>query len=217
MITKNIALAGHAGTGKTTLMEALLYQGGQIERMGSVAAGNTVSDYTAEEMKRHSSVYTATGHILQNGQKINLLDTPGMFDFAGSMVQGISAADCVLITVSGKSGVRVGTKKAYRAAEGKPRMFVVTKLDDENANFYNVLTDLKSTFGPTVCPVVVPVIVDRKVDSYINLIEMKAYRYNQNGKAEEIPMPTAELSEKLSYRVDGLIQAFSEAVAETDE
>ena len=168
-------------------------------------------------MKRHSSVYTATGHILQNGQKINLLDTPGMFDFAGSMVQGISAADCVLITVSGKSGVRVGTKKAYRAAEGKPRMFVVTKLDDENANFYNVLTDLKSTFGPTVCPVVVPVIVDRKVDSYINLIEMKAYRYNQNGKAEEIPMPTAELSEKLSYRVDGLIQAFSEAVAETDE
>lgn len=217
MITKNIALAGHAGTGKTTLMEALLYQGGQIERMGSVAAGNTVSDYTAEEMKRHSSVYTATGHILQNEQKINLLDTPGMFDFAGSMVQGISAADCVLITVSGKSGVRVGTKKAYRAAEGKPRMFVVTKLDDENANFYNVLTDLKSTFGPTVCPVVVPVIVDRKVDSYINLIEMKAYRYNQNGKAEEIPMPTAELSEKLSYRVDGLIQAFSEAVAETDE
>ena len=106
MITKNIALAGHAGTGKTTLMEALLYQGGQIERMGSVAAGNTVSDYTAEEMKRHSSIYTATGHILQNGQKINLLDTPGMFDFAGSMVQGISAADCVLITVSGKSGVR---------------------------------------------------------------------------------------------------------------
>ncbi|MFR1996080.1 hypothetical protein [Ruminococcus sp.] len=96
-------------------------------------------------------------------------------------------------------------------------MFVVTKLDDENANFYNVLTELKSTFGPSVCPVVVPVIVDRKVDSYINLIEMKAYRYDADGKAQEIPMPTAEVSEKLSYRVDGLIQAFSEAVAETDE
>ena len=148
---------------------------------------------------------------------MNLLDTPGMFDFAGGMIQGISAADCVMITVSGKSGVRVGTKKAYRAAAGKPRMFVVTKLDDENANFYNVLTDLKSTFGPSVCPVVVPVIVDRKVDSYINLIEMKAYRYDADGKAQEIPMPTSEVSEKLSYRVDGLIQAFSEAIAETDE
>lgn len=217
MKIKNIALAGHAGTGKTTLMEALLYQGGAIERMGSVAGGNTVSDYTAEEMKRHSSVYTAAGNIRLGDLKVNLLDTPGMLDFAGSMVQGISAADCVLITVSGKSGVRVGTKKAYRAAEGKPRMFVVTKLDDENANFYNVLTELKSTFGPTVCPVVVPVIVNRQVDSYINLIEMKAYRYDTAGKAQEIPMPTAELSEKLSYRVDGLIQAFSEAVAETDE
>lgn len=217
MIIKNIALAGHAGTGKTTLMEALLYQGGKAERMGSVEAGNTVSDYTAEETKRKSSVYTAVGSLMVNEQKINLLDTPGMFDFAGSMVQGISAADCVMITVSGKSGVRVGTKKAYRAAEGKSRMFVVTKLDDDNANFYNVLTELKSTFGPSVCPVVVPVIVDRKVDSYINLIEMKAYRYDENGKAQEIPMPTAELSEKLSYRVDGLIQAFSEAVAETDE
>lgn len=218
MMIKNIALAGHAGSGKTTLMEALLYQGGCTERMGSIATGNTVSDYTAEEMKRHSSVYTSTASILLNDQKVNLLDTPGMFDFAGAMIQGISAADCVMITVSGKSGVRVGTKKAYRAAEGKSRMFVVTKLDDENANFYNVLTELKSTFGPTVCPVVVPVIVDRQVDSYINLIEMKAYRYDKNShKAEEIPMPTAEVSEKLSYRVDGLIQAFSEAIAETDE
>lgn len=217
MIIKNIALAGHAGTGKTTLLEALLYQGGCVERMGSVAAGTTVSDAAPEEIKRHSSVYTATGSIMLDGQKINLLDTPGMFDFAGGMVQGISAADCVMITVSGKSGVRVGTKKAYRAAEGKPRMFVVTKLDDENANFYNVLTELKSAFGPSVCPVVVPVIADQKVDSYINLIEMKAYRYDKDGKAQEIPMPTSEVSEKLSYRVDGLIQAFSEAIAETDE
>lgn len=217
MIFKNIVLAGHAGMGKTTLMEALLYQGGKTERMGSVAAGNTVSDYTAEEIKRQSSVYTAIGNIMQNDQKVNLLDTPGMFDFAGSMLQGISAADCVMLTVSGKSGVRVGTKKAYCAAKGKPRMFVVTKLDDDNANFYNVLTELKSTFGPSVCPVVVPVIVDQKVDSYINLIEMKAYRYDAKGVAKEIPMPTAEQSEKFSYRIDGLIQAFSEAVAETDE
>lgn len=217
MIVKNIALAGHAGTGKTTLMEALLYTNGKTERFGNVAAGTTCSDYTSEEMRRKSSVYTAMGSIMAGEQKINLLDTPGMFDFAGGMVQGIAAADTVLITVSGKSGVRVGTKKAYKAAAGKPRMFVVTKLDDENANFYNVLTDLKTAFGPSVCPVVVPVIVNRQVDSYINLIEMKAYKYNEKGEKVEVPLPTAETSEKMGYRLDGLIEAFSEAVAETDE
>ena len=120
MIIKNIALAGHAGTGKTTLLEALLYQGGCVERMGSVAAGTTVSDAAPEEIKRHSSVYTATGSIMLDGQKINLLDTPGMFDFAGGMVQGISAADCVMITVSGKSVRCWLEKSSTRPARNPP-------------------------------------------------------------------------------------------------
>lgn len=216
---KNIALAGHAGSGKTTLFEALLYQSGATDRVGKIAEGNTVSDYTAEEIKRKSSVYTTLASIQKDALKINVLDTPGMFDFAGEMTEGIYGSDCTLITVSGKSGVRVGTHKAFDCAValGKPRMFVVTKLDDENANFYNVLTDLKSEFGPTVCPVVVPVIADRKIVSYVNLIEMKAYRYDENGKAVETEMPTAAVSEKMGYRIDGLIEAFSEAVAETDE
>lgn len=216
---KNIALAGHAGSGKTTLFEALLYQSGVTDRIGKIAEGNTVSDYTAEEIKRKSSVYTTVASIRKDTLKINVLDTPGMFDFAGEMTEGIYGSDCTLITVSGKSGVRVGTHKAFDCAVllGKPRMFVVTKLDDENSNFYNVLTNLKSEFGPTVCPVVVPVIVDRKIVSYVNLIEMKAYRYDENGKAVETEMPTAAVSEKMGYRIDGLIEAFSEAVAETDE
>ncbi len=216
---KNIALAGHAGSGKTTLFEALLYQSGAIDRVGKIAEGNTVSDYTTEEIKRKSSVYTTVAAIQKDALKVNILDTPGMFDFAGEMTEGIYGSDCTLITVSGKSGVRVGTHKAFDCAValGKPRMFVVTKLDDENANFYNVLTNLKSEFGPTVCPVVVPVIADRKIISYVNLIEMKAYRYDENGKAVETEMPTAAVSEKMGYRIDGLIEAFSEAVAETDE
>lgn len=128
------------------------------------------------------------------------------------MTEGIYGSDCTLITVSGKSGVRVGTQKAYDCAValGKPRMFVVTKLDDDNANFYNVLTDLKSKFGSTVCPVVVPVIADRKIISYVNLIEMKAYRYDEAGKAVETEMPTAAVSEKMGYRMDGLIEAASQ-------
>ena len=218
-MTKNIALAGHAGSGKTTLCEALLYQSGVTERIGKITEGNTVSDYTAEEIKRKSSVYTTLSTIRTDALQVNLLDTPGMFDFAGEMTEGIYGSDCTLITVSGKSGVRVGTQKAYDCAValGKPRMFVITKLDDDNANFYNVLTDLKSKFGSTVCPVVVPVIADRKIISYVNLIEMKAYRYDEAGKAVETEMPTAAVSEKMGYRMDGLIEAFSEAVAETDE
>ncbi len=216
---KNIAVAGHAGSGKTSLVEALLYKSGRSDRLGKVTEGNTISDYTAEETKRKCSVYTSLSYLEKDDFKVNLLDTPGLFDFAGEMMEGIFASGSVMITVSGKSGVKVGTRKAYDYAveTGKPRMFVVTKLDDENANFNNVLTSLKAEFGPTVCPVVVPVIADRKIVSYVNLIEMKAYKYDENGNAVETDMPTAEVSEKMEYRIDGLIEAVSEAVAETDE
>ncbi|WP_124097946.1 elongation factor G [Ruminococcus sp. Marseille-P6503] len=216
---KNIAIAGHAGSGKTSLAEALLYKSGASDRLGKVADGNTVSDFTAEEIKRKCSLYTSLSSFERDGFKINLLDTPGLFDFAGEMLEGIYAGGSVMITVSGKSGVKVGTHKAYDAAKkyGKPTMFVVTKLDDDNANFNNVLTQLKAEFGPTVCPVVVPVIADRKIVSYVNLIEMKAYKYDDKGNAVETDMPTAEVSEKMEYRIDGLIEAVSEAVAETDE
>lgn len=216
---KNIAIAGHAGSGKTSLTEALLFKSGTTDRLGNIADGNTVSDYTAEEIKRKSSIYTSLASLEKDEFKINLLDTPGLFDYESGMVEGISASGCVMITVSGKSGVKVGTHKAYDYAveHGKPRMFVVTKLDDDNANFNNVLTELKAEFGPTVCPVVVPVIADRKIVSYVNLIEMKAYKYDENGNAVETEMPTSEISEKMEYRIDGLIEAVSEAVAETDE
>ncbi|MBO6140585.1 MAG: elongation factor G [Ruminococcus sp.] len=215
---KNIALAGHAGSGKTSLTEALLYTAGASDRLGKVLDGNTVSDYTGEEIKRKCSVYTSLSTFERDGLKINLLDSPGLFDYENEAAEAINASGCVMITVSGKSGVKVGTHKAYdRAqAEGKPTMFVVTKLDDDNANFYNTLTQLKAEFGPTVCPVVVPVIADRKIVSYVNLIEMKAYKY-VDGKAVETDMPDGDVSEKMEYRIDGLREAVSEAVAETDE
>jgi elongation factor G len=140
-----------------------------------------------------------------------------MFDFAGGMYEGITAANVVIIPVSAKSGVKVGTKKAYKLATdlGKSKLFVVTKIDDQNANFYNTLTQLKTEFGATVCPVIVPVIKNTQIDCYINLIENKAYKYDDKGNATEIPMPT-DLQDK-DYRLDGLVGAISEAVAETDE
>lgn len=216
---RNIVLTGHAGSGKTSLCEALLYKCGATERLGKVTEGTTVSDYTNEEIQRKSSVYSSLLALEKDDIKINLLDTPGQFDFISGMYEGVSASDCVMITVSGKSGVNVGTTKAYNQAVKlkKPRMFVVTKLDSENANFFNVLTDLKAAFGPTVCPVVVPVISDRKIVSYVNLIEMKAYKYDDNGNVVETEMPTNELGDKIEYRLQGLVEAISEAVAETDE
>lgn len=216
---RNIALAGHNGSGKTSLAEAIIYKAGASDRLGKTSDGTTVCDYDPEEIKRGISIGTSLASFEYNDFKVNLLDTPGLFDFAAEMVEGIRAADTVMITVSAKSGVKVGARKAYAEAEkqGKSKMFVITKIDDKDANFFNVLTELKTVFGPTVCPVVVPVISDGKIVSYVNLIEMKAYKYDSNGNAVETDMPTAEISEKFEYRIDGLIGAVSEAVAETSD
>lgn len=216
---RNIALAGHNGSGKTSLAEAILYKAGASDRLGKTADGTTVCDYDPEEIKRGISIGTSLASFEYNDYKVNLLDTPGLFDFVAEMTEGIRAADTVMITVSAKSGVKVGARKAYDEAEkqGKSKMFVVTKIDDKDANFFNVLTELKTVFGPTVCPVVVPVISDGKIVSYVNLIEMKAYKYDSKGNAVETDMPTAEISEKFEYRIDGLIGAVSEAVAETSD
>lgn len=216
---KNIALAGHKGSGKTSLAEALLFKAGASERLGKTADGTSVCDYDQEEIKRKISINTSLASFEYEDYKINLLDTPGLFDFAAEMIEGVRASDTVMITVSAKSGVKVGTKKAYDEAikQCKSKMFVVTKIDDKDANFFNVLTEMKTVFGPTVCPVVVPVLHNGQIVSYVNLIEMKAYKYDENGNAVETEMPTSEISEKIEYRIEGLIAAISEAVAETSD
>ena len=210
---RNIALTGHSGSGKTSLTEALLFKAGATDRLGKVADGNTVSDYDPEEIKRQVSVSTSIAPFAWGSTKINLIDTPGLFDFAGETVQGVRAAESLLICVSGKSGVDVGTEKAYKMAKdaSKATMFFVSKLDADHTDFYKVFEELKATFGPTVCPIVVPYVEDREVKSYINLIDMKAYTYDEKGEPHEVEMPD------FGHRLDGLTAAVSEAVAETDE
>ena len=210
---RNIALTGHSGSGKTSLTAALLFKAGATDRLGKVADGNTVSDYDPEEIKRQVSVSTSIAPFAWGSTKINLIDTPGLFDFAGETVQGVRAAESLLICVSGKSGVDVGTEKAYKMAKdaSKATMFFVSKLDADHADFYKVFEELKATFGPTVCPIVVPYVEDREVKSYINLIDMKAYTYDEKGEPHEVEMPD------FGHRLDGLTAAVSEAVAETDE
>lgn len=208
----NIALAGHAGCGKTSLAESMLYLAKASDRFGKVDDGNTVLDFDAEEIKRHVSLMTAVAPLEWKNTKINIIDTPGLFDFEGGVSEGMRAADSALIVVSGKDGVGVGTEKAVKAAvkQDIAKIFFVNGVCDENARFYRVLEDLKSTFGPSVCPVVVPYIENGKAEVYINLFEYRAYRY-EKGVATPCDMPD------LGDRLEGLREAIKEAVAETSE
>ena len=209
---RNILVAGHAGCGKTTLVEALLYTTGALERMGRVEDGNTVSDFDPEEAKRRASLNLAVVPVEYEDVKLNFLDTPGLFDFELGQYEGIQAAGSVLITVSARSGVTVGAEKAYRLAEkmGRSRMVFVSKMDLENANFYKILEELKTKFGPSVCPCVVPTRQEDGTVVYVNLFSQKAFKY-EGGKQVQVALP------EMGHRLDGLVEAMSEAVAETDD
>lgn len=209
---RNIALVGHAGSGKTSLAEAAFYLTGQSDRLGRVADGNTICDFDPEEIRRGSSVSTALLPVEWKDTKMNLLDTPGLFDFSAGLSEGIRAAGSAVIVLSGKSGVTVGAEKGFRAAhkKGIANIFFINKLDSGHADFYKVFEELKIKFGPMVCPIVVPYVEDRQVKCYVNLLEYKAYTY-ADGKATEVPIPD------MGHRLDGLRTAINEAVAETSE
>ncbi len=209
---RNILVAGHAGCGKTTLTEALLYLSGATERMGRVEDGSTASDFDPEEVRRKASLNSSVIPVEYEGIKYNLIDTPGLFDFETGAAEGVMAAESVLICVSGRSGVSVGAEKAYRMAckQNKARMIFVTKTDLENADYFKILEQMKIEFGPSVCPCVVPVRLDDGTVAYINLFSQKAFKY-EGGKQIQIDLPD------IGHRFEGLIQAMSEAIAETDE
>ena len=168
---RNILVAGHAGCGKTTLTEALLYMSGATERMGRVEDGTTASDFDPEEVRRKASLNSSVVPVEYEGIKYNLIDVPGLFDFETGAAEGIMAAESVLICVSGRSGVTVGAEKAYQLAlkHNKARMVFVTKADLENADYFKILEQMKIKFGPSVCPCVVPVRLDDGTVAYINL------------------------------------------------
>ena len=209
---RNILVAGHAGCGKTTLTEALLYLSGATERMGRVEDGTAASDFDPEEIRRKASLNSSVIPVEYQGIKYNLIDTPGLFDFETGEAEGVMAAESVLICVSARSGVSVGAEKAYRLAckNNKARMIFVTKTDLENADYFKILEQMKIQFGPSVCPCVVPVRLDDGTVAYINLFSQKAFKY-EGGKQIQIDLPD------IGHRFEGLIQAMSEAIAETDE
>ena len=210
-LTRSIALLGHGGSGKTTLADAILCYGKATERIGKIADSTTVMDFDPEEKKRKNSVSTAVYALEINGQKLNLIDAPGLFDFAGGVCEALTAADSVIITVSGKSGLTTGAKQSFQKARAlkKAVAFFVGKLDSTHAHFYRVISALAGSYGALICPVVVPYLENDEVKCYINLIENKAYACD-GLEMKEMRMP-------VSKEIDEMRSMLLEAVATTDD
>ena len=208
---RNVVIAGHGGRGKTTLAEAMLYISGASDRLGKVTDGNTVMDFDAEEKKRKVSVSSAVANLEWNNKKINIIDTPGLFDFEGGRSEGIRAAEAIVVVLSASHGVDVGAEKALRAAgrRGLSKFIAVSKCDGEDRDFYKTLNALKEKYGTAICPVVIPYMVGGKVDCYVNFLQNKAFTY-ENGKPTQVDMP-------VDAAIDDIHAAFTEAVASADD
>lgn len=210
---RNVCLISHGGAGKTTLAEAMMFNSGALERFGRVEDGTTTSDFDPEEIKRKCSISTSVCPCEWKDHKINVIDTPGYFDFVGEVKQGIRVADSAIILVPAKSGVAVGTEKAWAYANQRnlPRMFFVNGMDDENQDFYKVLDQLVSTFGKNIVAFQIPIIENGKFIGYVNLVSMTAKKFDKD-KMSDIEIP-ADLMDK----VEEIRNALKEAVAETSE
>lgn len=211
---RNVVLLGHGGCGKTSLAEAMAYLAGLTTRMGTVADGNTISDYDKEENKRQFSIHTSVIPILWGDVKVNILDTPGYFDFVGEVEEAVSVADAAIIVVSGKAGIETGTKRAWEMCEKYklPRMIFVTDMDIDNASYRQVVEDLQKLYGKKIAPFHLPIRENEQFVGYVNVVQQKAKRWNENGEVDKFEVPEYS-KENLGICRDALL----EAVAETSE
>lgn len=211
---RNVALLGHGGSGKTSLAEAMAFLSGVTTRMGKISDGNTLSDYDKEETKRLFSIHTSVIPVIWEGTKINILDAPGYFDFAGEAEEAASAADAAIIVVSGKAGIEVGTKKAWEICEKYklPRMVFVTDMDIDEASYRQVVEDLQELYGKKIAPFHLPVREDGEFVGYVNVLQQRAKRWTKDGGIEKADVPDYSRA-----NLDLCREALMEAVAETSE
>lgn len=208
---KNLALLGHAGSGKTTVADAMILACGGTDRIGKTADGTTVMDYDPEEKKRGTSVLTAVYPLEWKDKKINLLDAPGLFDFAAGVREALTAAESALIVLSGKSGLTVGAEQCYELAraQGKATAFFVSKLDSSHAHFYRIVSILAGHYGAVICPVFVPLVEGDHVVSYVNLINGKGYTFDG--------LKPVETAAGTDDNIEAMRAMMLEAVASADE
>lgn len=212
---RNVGFIGHSDSGKTTIIESLLFHTKVTDRFGTVEDENTVSDYDSEERKRKISISTTVQPCEFNNTKINLIDMPGYFDFVGEMIEGLRVSDLAMIVVSGVSGMEVGTEKAWKYVNENeiPKAFFINKLDRENSNFEKVLNQLIEQFGNSVVPIQYPIGKEENFKGIVDIISKKARIFNADtGKMED-----GEIPEDLIDEIDRCKEMLMESVAETDE
>lgn len=211
---RNVVLLGHGSCGKTSLAEAMAYLAGMTNRMGTIADKNTISDFDKEEQKRQFSIFASVLPIPWGEYKINILDTPGYFDFVGEVEEAVSVADAAIIVVSGKSGIETGTKKAWELCDKYklPRMIFVTEMDIDNASYRQVVEDLQNLYGKKIAPFHLPIRENQEFVGYVNVIQQKAKKWNASGSVDKFDVPDYSLDNLKLCR-----EALLEAVAETSE
>ncbi|MBR2948315.1 MAG: elongation factor G [Lachnospiraceae bacterium] len=210
---RNVVLLGHGGSGKTSLVEAMAYLSGITSRMGKVTDGNTVSDFGKEEQKRQISISTSVVPIEWNGVKINILDTPGYFDFVGEVEEAVSVAGAAIIVINGKSGIEVGTEKAWELCEkyNLPRFIYVTNMDIDNVSYRQIVEDLTEKYGKKIAPFNLPIRENERFVGYVNVISETGNRW-QGKDVVEVPVPDYNKPNLELFR-----ETLMEAVAETSE
>src|SRR6059058_5186569 len=190
---RNVALIGHRGSGKTSLHEAMLFEAGAVNRLGSVGEGTTVSDYEDDEQEREMSIVATLASFEHDGRKINLIDTPGEPSFVADAAAALRVSDAAVVVVNAVMGVEVHTERLWRRAdaEGLARLVFVNMLDRERADFFRALDSLQSAFGNHVVATEIPIGSEHELRGVIDLIDMKAFEYSDPGRgnATKVPIP----------------------------
>lgn len=209
---RNIGIISHGGAGKTSLAEAMLFDAGTVDRLGRADEGTTTMDYDPEEIKRQVSITASIAPCHWNGHKINLVDTPGYFDFVGEVKAALRVVEGALVVVDAVAGVEVGTELVWRHADDHrlPRLVFVNKMDRENSSFYRVLEGLREAFGPGVVPLQIPVGAEAGFRGVVDLVKMKAYLYESPGKEFREGEVPADLAEKARELREPLVEAAAE-------
>ena len=210
---RNIAVVGHSGEGKTTLVEAMLYNGGAIDRMGKVADGTTVSDFDDLEKAKTMSIYTSCSHLIWKNVKVNLLDLPGYYDFEGERNEGLRAAGGALLVIGANGVLPIGAEAIvdYCLKLGKPLIIFINGMDKENADYMGTMAALKAKYSGKLAPIQIPIMENGKMQGCINALQEKAYLFKDGG-TQEIPMPA-----DMHDQVEEMKAQLMETAAENDE